>query len=104
MRIFNRMAENKQKGSKNKKIASMSNSKSLQAEKNSQKKFAREDADKRDVLLKVGPLEYKLPGKRQRLVIGSIVLWLNLLLVIAVIVYFYNPSFQEFVFRSIGLA
>ena len=46
-------------------------------------------------------LKYRMPGKRQRLVVGSIVVGLNVLLVIAVIVYFYNPSFQEFVY-SVG--
>ena len=51
----------------------------------------------REVLLKVGGLEYKEPGKRQRVVISSIVIGLNALLVLAVIAYFYMPSF---LFRS----
>ncbi len=55
--------------------------------------------DDREVLLKVGPFAYKLPGKRQRVVIASIVLGLNLLLVLAVVVYFYSPAFQSFVFN-----
>ena len=57
------------------------------------------DSNTREVLFKVGGLEYKMPGKRQRVVIASIVLGLNLLLVIAVAVYFYSPSFQEFVYN-----
>ena len=44
-------------------------------------------------------LKYKVPGKRQRVIIGSLVVGLNLLLVIAVIVYFYVPSFQEFIYN-----
>ncbi len=50
-----------------------------------------------EVLLKVGSLEYKAPGRRQRVVLGSIVLGGNLLLVLAVTLYFYNPSFKEFI-------
>ncbi len=53
---------------------------------------------KGEVLLSVGGLKYTMPGKRQRVVIGSIVLGLNLLLVVAVLLYFYNPSFQEFIY------
>ena len=44
-------------------------------------------------------LKYKMPGKRQRVLIGSIVVGLNALLVIGVIVYFYSPSFQDFIFN-----
>ncbi len=56
-------------------------------------------SDRQEVLLKVGGLEYRQPGRRQRLVIGSIVVGLNLLLVIAVLLYFYNPTFQDFIFN-----
>ncbi len=52
-----------------------------------------------EVLLKVGPLKYKLPGKRQRVALSWIVVGLNLLLLLAVVVYFYNPSFQEFIYN-----
>tara|TARA_B100000700_G_C14857939_1_gene767188 strand:+ start:568 stop:873 length:306 start_codon:yes stop_codon:yes gene_type:complete len=53
-----------------------------------------------DVLLNLpAGLKYKLPGKRQRVIIGSIVVGLNLLLVIAVVVYFYNPAFQDFIYN-----
>ena len=44
-------------------------------------------------------MKYKVPGKRQRVIIGSIVIGLNVLLVISVLVYFYNPSFQDFVYN-----
>ena len=51
-----------------------------------------------EVLIKVGSLEYKAPGRRQRLVLGSIVLGGNLLLILATVLYFYSPSFKEFVY------
>ena len=46
-----------------------------------------------------GGLKYKLPGKRQRVAIGSIVVGLNVLLVISVILYFYSPAFQDFIYN-----
>ncbi len=53
-----------------------------------------------ELLLKLpAGLEYRLPGKRQRVFLGATVVGLNLILVIAVIVYFYSPSFQEFVYN-----
>ena len=56
-------------------------------------------SDDREVLLNLpAGLKYKLPGKRQRVVIASLVLGLNLLLLIAVVLYFYSPGFQEFVY------
>ena len=55
--------------------------------------------EKGDVLLSVGGLKYRAPGKRQRVVIGSIVVGLNILLVLAVILYFYSPAFQTFIYN-----
>ena len=53
-----------------------------------------------DVLVNLpAGLKYKVPGKRQRVIIGSIVIGLNLLLVLTVILYFYSPSFQDFVYN-----
>ena len=53
-----------------------------------------------DVLVNLpAGLKYKVPGKRQRVIIGSIVIGLNVLLVISVLVYFYNPSFQDFIYN-----
>ena len=53
-----------------------------------------------DVLVNLpAGLKYKVPGKRQRVIVGSIVIGLNLLLVISVVVYFYNPAFQDFVYN-----
>ncbi len=52
-----------------------------------------------NVLLNVWKFKYKLPGKRQRVIIGSIVLGLNLLLVILVAIYFYSPAFQDFIYN-----
>ncbi len=56
--------------------------------------------EKQEVLLNLpAGLKYRMPGKRQRMVIGSIVIGLNILLLIAVLLYFYNPSFQDFIYN-----
>ena len=52
-----------------------------------------------EVLFQVGGLKYRMPGKRQRVFLGGTVIVLNALLVIAVIVYFSNPAFQEFIYN-----
>ena len=53
-----------------------------------------------DVLVNLpGGLKYKMPGKRQRVLIGSIVVGLNVMLVISVILYFYSPAFQDFIYN-----
>ena len=53
-----------------------------------------------EVLLSLpGGFKYQLPGKRQRVILGSVVLGLNLILVLAVVVYFYSPAFQSFVYN-----
>ena len=44
-------------------------------------------------------MKYRMPGKRQRVIIGSIVIGLNVLLVLSVVVYFYSPAFQEFIYN-----
>ena len=63
-------------------------------------KFKRSSSNDPDVLVNLpAGMKYKVPGKRQRVIIGSIVIGLNVLLVISVLVYFYNPSFQEFVYN-----
>tara|TARA_Y100001968_G_scaffold292816_2_gene298362 strand:- start:51499 stop:51735 length:237 start_codon:yes stop_codon:yes gene_type:complete len=73
---------------------------SKQSKKNSTKGKSFANSDDQDVLLNLpAGLKYKMPGKRQRLVVGSLVIGLNLLLVISVILYFYNPAFQEFIFN-----
>ncbi len=54
--------------------------------------------DDREVLIKVAGIEYKAPGRRQRVVLGAIVLGGNVLLLLAALLYFYNPSFKEFVY------
>ena len=52
-----------------------------------------------EVLFNVLGFQYRLPGKQQRIVIASVVLGLNVLLVLFVLLYFYNPSFKEFIFN-----
>ena len=47
----------------------------------------------------LGGIKYKLPGKKQRIIVASLVLGLNILLVIAVILYFNNPGFQDFIYH-----
>ena len=63
-------------------------------------KFKKSTPKDPDVLVNLpAGLKYKVPGKRQRVIIGSIVIGLNVLLVISVLVYFYNPSFQDFIYN-----
>ena len=63
-------------------------------------KFKKSTPNDPDVLVNLpAGMKYKVPGKRQRVIIGSIVIGLNVLLVISVLVYFYNPGFQEFVYN-----
>ena len=74
--------------------------KSIKNDKVQGNKFKKSDPKEPDVLVNLpAGLKYKVPGKRQRVIIGSIVIGLNVLLVISVLVYFYNPAFQEFVYN-----
>ncbi|KGG16242.1 MULTISPECIES: hypothetical protein [unclassified Prochlorococcus] len=57
------------------------------------------EASSREVLIKVGGFEYKTPTKKTRVFLGSLVLGLNIILVLAVLLYFYNPSFQNFIYN-----
>ena len=57
------------------------------------------DSDSQEVLIKVGGFEYKTPTKKTRIFIASLVIGLNLLLVIAVLLYFYNPWFKDFIYN-----
>ena len=63
-------------------------------------KFKKSSPKDPDVLVNLpAGLKYKVHGKRQRVIIGSIVIGLNVLLVISVLLYFYSPSFQDFVYN-----
>ena len=63
-------------------------------------KFKKSSPTEQDVLVNLpAGLKYKVPGKRQRVIIGSIVIGLNVLLVISVLVYFYSPTFQDFIYN-----
>ena len=74
--------------------------KAINAEKVKGNKFKKSSPKDPDVLVNLpAGLKYKVPGKRQRVIIGSIVIGLNVLLVISVLVYFYSPSFQDFVYN-----
>ena len=74
--------------------------KGIKTEKVKENKFNKATPRDPDVLVNLpAGLKYKVPGKRQRVIIGSIVIGLNVLLVISVLVYFYSPSFQEFIYN-----
>ena len=87
------LGSNDKKDSKLKPIGSIKNS------RKPDKKNRSSDSEPGEVLFSVGGLKYKMPGQRQRVLIGSIVVGLNVLLVIAVIIYFYSPAFQEFIYH-----
>ena len=77
---------------------SKNNSKKIDKSPESKKKFI--SANDPDVLVNLpAGLKYKVPGKRQRVLVGSIVIGLNVLLVISVVAYFYSPAFQEFIYN-----
>ena len=74
--------------------------KEKKTEKAQENKFQKSSPKDPDVLVNLpAGLKYKVPGKRQRVIIGSIVIGLNVLLVVSVIVYFYSPSFQDFIYN-----
>ena len=74
--------------------------KAIKIDKVKGNKFKKSSPQDPDVLVNLpAGLKYKVPGKRQRVIIGSIVIGLNVLLVISVLVYFYNPSFQDFIYN-----
>tara|TARA_B100000700_G_scaffold302134_1_gene372149 strand:+ start:214 stop:489 length:276 start_codon:yes stop_codon:yes gene_type:complete len=74
--------------------------KAIKPNKLKENKFKKSSPQDSDVLVNLpAGLKYKVPGKRQRVVIGSIVIGLNVLLVISVLVYFYIPSFQDFIYN-----
>ncbi len=74
--------------------------KAIKIDKIKGNKFKKSSSNDPDVLVNLpAGLKYKVPGKRQRVIIGSIVIGLNVLLVISVLVYFYNPSFQDFIYN-----
>ena len=80
-----------------------SNSEKIPKEKSEKTKKRLNSNDKKpdgEVLLSLpGGFKYQIPGKRQRMILGSVVIGLNVLLVLAVAVYFYSPAFQSFVYN-----
>ena len=68
------------------------------SEKNASKKSTNKTDD--EIMFNLpGGLKYKIPGQKQRIILSSLLVGLNLLLVICVILYQYVPSFKEFVFN-----
>ena len=49
--------------------------------------------------LKEKKFTYTLPGKKQINIFGSVVLFLNIILVLSVILYFNNQGFHDFIFN-----
>ena len=65
-----------------------------------QKLQSSSNQEAQEVLLNLpAGFKYKMPGKNQRVLIGSIVVGLNVLLVISVVAYFYIPAFQDFIYN-----
>jgi len=72
----------------------------IKTNKVQENKFKKSRPKDPDVLVNLpAGLKYKIPSRRQRVIIGSIVIGLNVLLVISVLVYFYSPSFQDFIYN-----
>ncbi len=87
-----------------------SNSESSTVRKKINKKKATKNKVKKEALANksldldeysLGGIKYKLPGKRQRIIVASIVLGLNLALIIAVLLYLNNSAFHDFIY-SVG--
>ena len=81
----------------------INNSEKIPTEKSEKTKKRLNSNEKKpdgEVLLSLpGGFKYQIPGKRQRMILGSVVIGLNFLLVLAVVVYFYSPAFQSFVYN-----
>ena len=67
--------------------------------KSSTSKFGSESSDEEVLLNLPAGMKYKMPDKKQRVIVGSIVIGLNVLLVISVLLYFYSPTFQDFIYN-----
>ena len=81
-------------------MASKKPDKKKQAFSNNAKEKSFSSPKDQEVLLNLpAGLKYKVPGKRQRVVVGGIVIALNILLILSVVLYFYSPSFQEFIYN-----
>ncbi len=65
---------------------------------NSKSKTSSENSNE-EVLISIGGFKYRTPGRRQRIVIGSIVIGLNVLVVMATVAYFYIPGFHEYIYN-----
>ncbi len=84
----------------NQKISNSPKNPKQKSEKTQSRVNSTEKKQAGEVLLSLpGGFKYQLPGKRQRMILGSLVIGLNLLLVLAVVVYFYSPGFQSFVYN-----
>ena len=73
--------------------------KNSKSKKNKSRSKFNSDSDSREVLIKVGGFEYKTPTKKTRVFLGGLVIGLNVTLVLAVVLYFYSPSFHQFIYN-----
>ena len=94
------MSESKQSGSDDSQSTQESSNRTRKKLDNSNSNKPGDLKSQGEVLFSLpGGFKYQLPGKRQRLILGSLVIGLNLILVLAVIIYFYSPKFQTFVYN-----
>tara|TARA_Y100001968_G_scaffold268259_1_gene258549 strand:- start:2561 stop:2818 length:258 start_codon:yes stop_codon:yes gene_type:complete len=81
-------------------MASKKSDGTKQSKSNTAKEKSFSNSRDQEVLLNLpAGLKYRMPGKRQRVLVGSIVVGLNILLVLSVVIYFYSPAFQNFVYN-----
>ena len=79
--------------------------KKLQSNKSKNKKEGKkaktsQNSGSGEVLLELpGGFKYKLPGKKQRIAVGAVVLGLNILFLLAVLAFFYIPNFHAFIYN-----
>ncbi len=98
---FDLNQEDQQEGKKESASSQKTDSKK-QVPKAKKKKLSKDDENKKTLNLDeyaLGGFKYKLPGKRQRIIVASVVLGLNVALVIAVLLYLKNPGFHDFIYN-----
>ncbi len=78
--------------------SSLGNKKNRAKLSSSQKRKSKSNSSTQDEYSIAG-LKYKTPGRRQRIIVGSIVIGLNLILVIMALLYFNNPLFHDFIYH-----
>ena len=80
-------------------VKGFSNNKIQNNTQNTQIKETKKEKKGLAGFLKGKKFTYTLPGKKQIIIFGSIVLGLNLILILLVILYLKNQEFHDFVFN-----